>query len=275
MEGAPLTLISQPGHWHGGSTHGMHNKIDYKFARVWLEEVLRQRLPAEPPIDAPVMLPDWRSHSGWLGTYDVASHTGAQPWGDAERMVNVVISPRAAYSDPRPFIWLPSEYCAKVWQTYASTGSMPSLTPGQPATPVNAFARVRRAQAFDIIARFIGERRLKKFFSVFGERLSPARDQPMRVVSGATPGGGAAAQQCRFGADLTLIVTFDRAIVSGDAAIRGGSAALRGAPVFWSNTMTIDLKDVSDAQALQVTLSNVQPEDGGPAIDATVTPLCQ
>lgn len=274
-EGAPLTLISQPGHWHGGSTHGLHNKVDYKFARVWLEEVLRRRLPPEPPTDAPVMLPDWRNDPGWLGTYDVAIHTNTQPWGDAERMINVVISPRAAYADPRPFIWLPSEYCAKVWQTYASTGSMPPLTPALPASPVNAFARVHRAKAFDVIAGFIGERRLKKFFSVFGERLAPVRDRPMRVVSGAAPGGGAAPKQCRFGADLTLIVTFDRAIVSGDATISGGSATLRGAPVFWSNTMTINLKDVADADALQVTLLNVQPQDGGPAVDATVTPLCQ
>ncbi|WP_156964552.1 hypothetical protein [Methylocapsa aurea] len=281
-EGAPLTLISQPGHWHGGSIFGLHNKVDYKFARVWLEEVLKLRLPAEAPTNAPAMMSNWRHHPGWLGAYDVVINANTQPWGNQERMSNVAISPRASYGDRRPYIWLPSEYCAKVWRTYASTGSMPSLTPEQPTVAVNAFARTYRAAFFTLLARSFGERRLQKLSPIFGERLKPTRDQPMRVVAGAKPALGSTPDRCRFGpfgpfgpsGERSLIVTFDRAIVAGQAAIGAGSAALRGAPIFWSNTMTINLANVAKAQTLQVVLSNITPADGGPPIEATVTSLC-
>jgi hypothetical protein len=274
VEGAPLTLISQPGHWHGGSVHGINNEVDYRFARVWLEEVFRQRLPAEPPVGAPVALPDWNNHSGWLGTYDVATEPDAPPWGNAERMTRVAIFPRAAYRDPRPFIWLPSEYCAKVWQIYASTGSMPSLAPERPTIPLNAFSRTYRARIFDVIAHVIGERRLKRRFASFGDQLAVSRDEPMRIVAGPKPAPGPAAKRCRLSSDLTVIATFDRAIVSADVAVASGSGVLRGAPVFWSNTITIALKDVADAPALQIHLTNITPQDGGPATEATITPLC-
>ncbi len=115
-EGAPLTLITQPGHWHGGSHHGFRNKIDYKFARVWLDEVLKQRLPAAPPGDDLTMLPDWRNHSGWLGAYDVEINTATKPWGNLERMANVAIGPRETFRDHRPHIWLPSRHAAEVWR---------------------------------------------------------------------------------------------------------------------------------------------------------------
>jgi hypothetical protein len=246
-EGAPLTLISQAGHWHGGSDYGMNNKIDYKFARIWLEEVLKLRLPPQPPTEAPAVMPDWRNYSGWLGTYDVVSDAGAPPWGNGERMTNIVIAPRADYRDPRPYIWLPSQYSAEVWRTYASTGTMPPIPPEKPITPVNAFVRT------------------------LGGKLSGSKDQPMRVDAGARHAPASGSAPCRLANDLTLIVTFDRAVASGKAAIGAGAATIAGPPTFWSNTMAVKLTDIADADKLRIDLTDIKSEDGGSETDATVS----
>jgi hypothetical protein len=250
IQGAPLTLISQAGHWHGGSDYGINNKVDYKFARIWLEEVLKLRLPPKPPTDAPAVLPNWQNHSGWLGTYDIAASANTPPWGNGECLTNVVIAPRAEYRDPRPYIWLPNQFSAEVWRTYATTGSMPPLAPAQPMTPVSAFIRTP------------------------GGKQSGSNDLPLAVAAGKTPAHGASPTQCRLGKELTVIVTFDRAVVSGRAAIAAGTAAIAGPPDFWSNTMTLKLTDVADAGKLRIDLTDLKPENGDLATDAVVTPLC-
>ncbi|WOJ91300.1 hypothetical protein RZS28_08615 [Methylocapsa polymorpha] len=249
-EGAPLTVVAQPGHWHGGSTHGYRNKVDYKFVRVWLDEVLKQRLPDLPPQDDLAMLPDWRNHSGWLGAYDLEINTSAQPWGNSERMVNVAIGPRDSFHDHRPHIWLPSRYAAEVWRSYASSGSMPSLTPERPMEPVGAFARLP------------------------GGNPTGANDLLLNLASGPPRDPPAAQSQCRLGRDLEVIVTFDRAVVSGQAAVTAGTAEIALHPVFWSNIMIVSLSGVADAGALQVHLTNVAPADGGPPTEATVSFPC-
>lgn len=251
--GAPLTLISQPGHWHGGSVHGYQHRIDFRFLRVWLEEVLKLRLPATPPLAGPALAPDWRNHAGWLGTYDVAVRTSTQPWGDGERMVNVAISPRDGYHDPRPFIWLPSERAAKVWRAYAATGNMPPLTPDQPMTPLGAFIRP-------------------------GSDPTAKVNDAMAAVS-SDPGAAAAlpSVNCGFGgvgADASVLVAFDRAIKAGEAASEG-VAAVDAPPEFWSNVMIIRLKSLASAGRLKLTLSKLTPADGGQPVDAVVTASCR
>lgn len=129
-EGAPLTMAADVNHGHV-DVFG-----NYPFTRVWLEEVFKQRLPITPPMDAPVKLPGWRHHDGWLGTYDVAENTNTPPWGNEQRLINVRISPRASYQDSRKFTWLPSKRCAEVWQVYAEKGMMPAYGTLTPPTPV-------------------------------------------------------------------------------------------------------------------------------------------
>jgi hypothetical protein len=255
-EGAPLTLVTQPGHWHGGSDHGFHNRVDYKFASVWLDEVLKLRLPEEPPRDDLAVLPDGRTQGGWFGAYDVVINTAAKPWGNLERMANVAIGPRDAFHDHRPHIWLPSQYAAEVWRTYASTGSMPSLTPELPLAPVGAYARPPA-----------------------GKPRTGVNDLALNVAAGPPhdllPAGALCGLGLDLGPNLDLIVTFDRAIASGRAEIAAGPAQISLPPTFWANTMTIGLRGAQGAGPFQLHLSDVAPADGGPAAEVTVTPLCQ
>lgn len=251
--GAPLTLISQPGHWHGGSVYGYRHRIDFRFLRVWLEEVLKLRLPATPPLAGPALAPDWRNHAGWLGTYDVAVKTSTQPWGDSERMVSVATSPRENYHDPRPFIWLPSERAADVWRTYAVTGDMPSLTPDRPMTPLGAFIRPGP------------------------DPTAKVNDEMAAVSSDPTGGQPSPPAHCRLGGaggDAAVLVAFDRAIKSGEAASEG-VAAVNGPPEFWSNVMIIKLKSLAAAGQLKLSLGKLVPADGGQPVEATVTASCR
>ncbi len=248
--GVPLTVISQPGHFHGGSVHGYHNKVDYRFLRVWLAEVLKLRLPRNPPKDAPAVAPDWRGHAGWLGTYDVATGASTQPWGDGERMINVAIALRADYRDPRPFIWLPSEYAAKVWRTYAGTGSMPPLVSDKPIAAIDAFMRP-------------------------GDEAKGANDALLSVSSGARDGSPTAPVRCGFPGRSALFVTFDRGISSGEAEIADGGAAIDGSPEIWANVMIIRLESSARAGSLKVSLSKIAPADGGPPGAATIDAICE
>lgn len=132
--GAPITMVNDVGHDH------IDVCDNYAFTRVWLEEVLKRRLPAKAPVDADIVLPDWTNDpQGWLGTYDIATGTGVAPWGEGQRLCNVAIAPRATYVDHRQAIWLPSQRCAQVWEVYSSVGRMPTLgtlTPPMPTAPV-------------------------------------------------------------------------------------------------------------------------------------------
>ncbi len=243
--GAPLTVVSQPGHWHGGSVYGYNHISSASFLRVWLTEVLEQRLPPEPSTSAPALAPDWRGHAGWLGTYDVATKTATEPWGDSERMVNVAIAPRAEYRDSRPFIWLPSQHAAEVWRDYATTGSMPPLTPDRPMAPLYAFLRPGPDPA--------------------------AKLEDLRV---AIAPGEAAAADCGFASgEASLIVAFDRAVKSGEATAEG--ATIEGEPRFWSNVMIVRLKSATPSGPLRITLTHLAPADGGPLTDAAVTATCR
>lgn len=249
-EGAPLTAITQPGHWHGGSTYGFRNRIDYKFVRIWLDEVLKQRLPASPPQDEPALLPDWRNHAGWLGAYDVEINTATEPWGNAERMVNVAIGPREGFHDHRPYIWLPSRHAAEVWRTYAAAGTMPPLAPERPIEIVEAFLRQPGGEA------------------------SGANDLPLTITPGPPRDPAAEQSRCVLGEDLELIVAFDRAVVAGQAAVSPGDVEIAAPPVFWSNRMRVKLSGAKGPETLELRLTNVAPADGGSPLEATLSAPC-
>jgi hypothetical protein len=75
----------------------------------------------------PVFLPSWQDTSAWVGAYDWVL-TNPAPWGDSTetgvRLINDVIAAKTSYTDPRPFTWLPSQNTAKIWLTYAITGTL-------------------------------------------------------------------------------------------------------------------------------------------------------
>ncbi|GEM_PF-4394838 len=108
-QGAPLTVVDHVGQKHGGDP-------DAPFISIWLKSVLERR---GPDFD-------------WLGTYDVVKNTHTPPWGDEQRLVNVVIAPRAEYHDSRPSIWLPDKETAEVWKSYSTLGVMPVLPRSRP-----------------------------------------------------------------------------------------------------------------------------------------------
>lgn len=250
-EGAPFTLISQPGHYHGGSRFGMHNRIDYKFASLWVEELLNLRLPSAPSKDHAAVLVDWRHRPGWVGTYDVVVNSGTEPWGNLDRMTDVEVFPSGSYKGPRPYIWLPSQYCAEVWRAYASTGSMPPLQPLQPLAIVEAFVRIP------------------------GGKPTGANDAPLQIFAGAEPGPGADAKRCLFDPDAEAIVSFDRAVTSGEAQIEGAAMLFTAEPpIFWSNRMRIKLGAAAGAGLRRIRLVHVAAQDGGPPLDAVLTPSC-
>ncbi|MDD5675581.1 MAG: hypothetical protein PHC61_15530 [Chitinivibrionales bacterium] len=119
---APLTVVAHVGQFHGGDP-------DANIIGLWLQDVLSLRLPAAAPTTAPIVMPNWQNNSGWFGSYDVVLNTNTQPWGNEQRMTNVVIAAKAAYTDPRPYIWLPNQHFAEIWKNYATTGIMPAFTP--------------------------------------------------------------------------------------------------------------------------------------------------
>ncbi len=66
--------------------------------------------------------------------------------------------------------------------------------------------------------------------------------------------------ECRTGGTTgahTLVIAFSNPVLSGNATISTGIGNIAGAPVFSSNTMTINLIDVANAQELTLTLANV------------------
>ncbi|ACK52082.1 hypothetical protein Msil_3174 [Methylocella silvestris BL2] len=251
--GAPITVVNEPGHFHGGARYRYRNRVDYGFMRIWLEEVFKARLPPEPPVAAPALAPNWRGHSGWLGAYDVATNTASLPWGDDERMVNVEIAPRADYSGDRPFIWLPSERAAKIWRTYAVEGVLPPREPDRPLTATDAFLRP-------------------------GDDVKNGKHD-MRLPPFSEPARGAAPIE-RLRCDLApagtgaVLIAFDRAIVSGEASVEG-VAKSDGPPQVWSNVMIVPLKAGVGAGSLKIALSHIPPKDGGAPIDFTLAAACQ
>jgi fibronectin type 3 domain-containing protein len=115
-EGAPLTIMDNVGVTHGGNP-------DNPFIRIWLDDVLSQRLPATVSTTTAVSLPSWQYNSAWAGTYDV-SVTNNVPWGTSSikgiQLINDNASPRSGYVDPRPSTWLPSQNMANTWLTYST-----------------------------------------------------------------------------------------------------------------------------------------------------------
>jgi len=62
--------------------------------------------------------------------------------------------------------------------------------------------------------------------------------------------------------NYTLVITFDRAVISGSATIASGVGTVNGSPTFSGNTVTLPLTAVADRQTLTVQLSNVTAATG-------------
>lgn len=87
----------------------------------------------------------------------------------------------------------------------------------------------------------------------------------------ALPQTGSGGIECRQVANgVTLVLTFDQAISGGAATVSAGTAAVSGTPVASGTTLTIQLINVANAQALTIGVSNVTPTAGGSAGSATV-----
>ena len=72
------------------------------------------------------------------------------------------------------------------------------------------------------------------------------------------PLSGEPGVECRSsGGKHKLVFTFSSDVVSGSASVTAGAGTVLGNPIFSGNTMTVNLKSVSDVQKITVTLSDV------------------
>jgi hypothetical protein len=69
----------------------------------------------------------------------------------------------------------------------------------------------------------------------------------------------------------TLVFTFSSNVVSGSAAVTSGTGRVQGSPIFSGNTMTVNLKGVTDVQKITVTLSDVTSDTSKVLPDAAVS----
>jgi len=126
--GKPGTVVVSP-----GQTHHIP-ATDQRFAAIWMDEILRLRLPPGAPTAAVTLLP-WKNQAAWLGRF-TASKDKASPWNGGDRMTEIrIASPAVATATPDAWIWLPGERVAQVWKTYMETGTcpQPAYTIGKPA----------------------------------------------------------------------------------------------------------------------------------------------
>ena len=78
------------------------------------------------------------------------------------------------------------------------------------------------------------------------------------VPFGVSLMGPGSAVECReSNGSHTLVFTFSGNVTAGSATITAGSGTISGPPVFFDNTMTVNLTGVADAQTLTVELAGV------------------
>jgi fibronectin type 3 domain-containing protein len=142
-QGAPLTVLNNVGVGHGGNP-------DHPFISLWLDAVLSQRLPVTVPVSAAANLPGWQGCSSWGGSYDLALNSSA-PWNSGVQTINNVIAAKSAYSDSRPFTWLPGRNTAIAWLGYANSGAMSAFNPVITSSST-AMATVGTLFSFEITA---------------------------------------------------------------------------------------------------------------------------
>jgi hypothetical protein len=95
-------------------------------------------------------------------------------------------------------------------------------------------------------------------------------DLPVSVNTGTTALPGNAPVECRSGTSVTLVVNFDRTVTGGSATCISGKATV-GSPTFNGNTMTIPLTGVTNAQTVQIQLTNIVAQDVGTLASAVVS----
>ena len=124
-QGAPLTVLNSVDQGHGGAP-------DHPFNSIWLDSILSQRLPARLPTTAAVNLPSWQYSTPWAGTYNISTSSNS-PWGSSGNpgveLTNNVVSSKYAYTDSRPFTWLPSQNTAAAWLAYNVSGTFSAFAP--------------------------------------------------------------------------------------------------------------------------------------------------
>ncbi len=82
-------------------------------------------------------------------------------------------------------------------------------------------------------------------------------DLPISISS-----AGSVPVECRAGAALTLVATFDKDIVTCDAVVASGAASLAEGSTASGKDVTVKLADVADKQTVQINLENVTATDG-------------
>jgi uncharacterized delta-60 repeat protein len=86
------------------------------------------------------------------------------------------------------------------------------------------------------------------------------------------PLAGEPGVECRNGnGRYAFVFTFSSNVVSGSASVTGGSGNVSGNPVFSGNTMTVNLREVSDQQKVTITLTNVTSDTAQVLPDTSVT----
>lgn len=83
---------------------------------------------------------------------------------------------------------------------------------------------------------------------------------------------GTTGVECRIvSGGMTLVLTFDKPVSSATASITAGAGNVVGIPTASGNTLSINLGNVANAQALTLSLTNIVATDGGIAPSAAVT----
>jgi hypothetical protein len=71
--------------------------------------------------------------------------------------------------------------------------------------------------------------------------------------------------------EYLLVFTFSNNVASGNAAVTNGAGSVKGIPVFATNTMSVNLIEVTDMQTITVTLSGVTDSNSQVLADTAAT----
>ena len=78
--------------------------------------------------------------------------------------------------------------------------------------------------------------------------------------------------ECRStGGKFTFVFTLSSNVVSGSAAVTSGTGSVQGSLIFSGNTMTVNLRGVTDVQKITLTLSDVTSSTGQVLPDTAVS----
>lgn len=107
--------------WAIAMLWGVDHKCGYcmDYSYTFLDQVIKERLPDNIPSDGNITLKDYQESEGWLGQmekYNTAKSERRSFWNNR---IPTVADFASYAGDKSSATWIPNEYLAKVWQSFA------------------------------------------------------------------------------------------------------------------------------------------------------------